>query len=458
MSIEAVYKTNIDPNENQKKEEITSTDFDNEEDYDFYEYVLDNLFIMTKNLSEPNENVVINTLKWFYNTFYHMYYVLPPEPIIQIFNLMNSEDESISKLAFKVILWAVSFESNMQIILLENGLLPYILSNFPEKGTSSLCYQLTARSNEAREILIQNGYLEMLRSMQDPESTYVLANQLHSLVNLPMHEYAIELVSEIFDTFKIIWSNIHHEERKHMHLITVATHKLLKSNQQFLYAFMHMEIFQFFIEVPENLNEKDEPYLEELFKLLTFVINQNEHFAVMLIQNKVVDLAEEVIMNDDCIFIYANFAAMNFLSDLIFYRPEVIENIYNRGIPHCVIDMFEDIQTVGGDLIDALSFIIIMMALSSPKIFAMMKNIGCYTIVVQNVMAVESLYWKWAIRVLFRGFVVGKDEENEDNRQFLAENTDLITWLENLKNEKAIDISSAALQLLVKIFPDYVAS
>lgn len=443
--------------ENTNKESIIST-FEGTEEFDLHEYIMENLFIMTQNLSNPNENIVLETLKWFRSTFYHIYYVLPPDLIIKIFNLINSSNEFISKEAFKVVLWAVSNESNMQIVLLENGLLSYIMSNFPEKGTLSLCYQLTARSKLSRQILIQNDYLEKLRSLRDPESTFSLANQLHSLVNLSLHDIEVNLLSEIFDLFEALWSNLEYDDRKYSRLITDATHMLLKSNIHFLYAFMQMEIFHQFIEIPENLNPNDEPYLSTVFNLLTFIINKNEQFATLLIDHGVLDLTEEIITDEDNLFPNASISVMNFLTDLIFYNPDQIENIYNRAIPHAVLDIFEDLDTTGGDLIDALSFIIVMMALASPKVFSLMSSIGCYTVVVQNVMSVEDLYWKWAIRVIFRGFAQGKDKENEINRQFLCEHDDLIKWLENLKNEKEYDVSSSALQLLMRIFPDYVDS
>lgn len=217
-----------------------------------------------------------------------------------------------------------------------------------------------------------------------------------------------------------------------------------------------MEFFTPFLHVPSKLDIKDEPYYSTLCKMLRFIINQKEEFAIKLIDHGVVQLIDVIITNENNLFPDASIDAMNFMNDLIFYCPHIIEDVYDREIPHCIADMFDDEFSDGKCIIDALSFIITMMALASPMIFSKMVSIGCYTLIVENIMAIEDLYWKWTIRVLHRGFVTGKDEENQETRQFLGQNDEFIDWLENVKKEGSLDVSNAALTLLVKIFPDYV--
>ena len=454
MTINKKYKPAFKAVEDSGKGEIVS-EIDNVEGYDIYEYIMDNLYIMSKNLSDPNESIILDTLQWFRETFYKLYYVLPADIIIQIFNLIYSSNESISKEALRVVGWACSFQSNMQDVLLENGLLDFLVSNFPEKCTLNLFYNLAALSESSREILIDSGYVEILKSINDPQMTFILATQLYSLVNLPFQNPIPELMSDIFTAFSHIWSNFQIEDRKYSELIIKATNSLLRSNDNFLYAFMEMRIYNYFLEVPEDLNEDDDFYLLSLFKMLTFIINQNEKFAVDLINNKVCDLVEEIVTNDYENFPFSVPKALNFLTDLIFYRPDITENIYDREIPHSVVDILDDLYSDGECMIEAISFVIVMMAMSSPMIFAQLKYIGCYTMLVSNIMSVEEIYWKWAIRVLFRGFVVDKVEENDENRQFLSSCQELVGWLDNLKNDESDEIRNAALQLLVKIFPDY---
>ncbi|KAK8896858.1 hypothetical protein M9Y10_014783 [Tritrichomonas musculus] len=443
------------PEENTKQDGILSKT-NEEEDYDIYEHILDNIYTMTEMVSSEDEETQLKALRWFTHTFRGINYPLAPDLIVRIFNLINSNNRFISKEASIVINWAVSFNSAMQDILLANGLLNYIITNFPYKGTTSMSFDLTSQSPTARSTLIKGGYIEKLRLIEESNDLYVFSHQLSSLVKLPFEQMDPDLLSEIFDTFQLLWAHLHQHDNEYNKIITIATQNLLKSNINFLYAFIHMEFFTPFLHVPSKLDIKDEPYYSTLCKMLRFIINQKEEFAIKLIDHGVVQLIDVIITNENNLFPDASIDAMNFMNDLIFYCPHIIEDVYDREIPHCIADMFDDEFSDGKCIIDALSFIITMMALASPMIFSKMVSIGCYTLIVENIMAIEDLYWKWTIRVLHRGFVTGKDEENQETRQFLGQNDEFIDWLENVKKEGSLDVSNAALTLLVKIFPDYV--
>ncbi|OHT12065.1 hypothetical protein TRFO_18262 [Tritrichomonas foetus] len=564
MNLNKDYKTQI--NETQTRQELL---LEIESD-DFYEYAFDEIPYHSQ-LLDSSEEDQIQSLLWFKETFHKRSYILPPETLIKIFTLAKSQNNKVSKEAFYVIIWSVSFPSNMHESLFEHDLLSFIYQTFPQKECISLCYNLVAFSEESRDILIKNGYLQMLRMLVDPNSTNIFASQLRSLTNLPFKEIDQILAAEIFGLYQILFqrlkenlqqsfnhqqhqnsnnecescsdcendqnvlqynkknscdcnhcscnhdnsnNNFHRNENNdcenkkitgnknefeselesesddiykslsdencgnesekrnfsdscdeyfddndqrghindskddyNLNLISIASafFKLIKSNEQFLYAFMSMRMVEPFLDT----HTKNEDYLIIVCRMLTFICNQEEEFAQFLIDHNAIEFVTYIIVEEE--MKRASLDAIVLITDLMFYKPEIIEKVYNRQIPHCVLDMFYDDESCGQCLIEAANFSVVMMALGSQMIFSKLKEIGSYTLIAENVKIIDQMYHKWIIRVLYRGFVTGRDDLNNDLRDFLIENNELIDWIKELKENDSVDLSQSATSLLDKI-------
>lgn len=447
------YKTFETP-ETTTKDQLTSDEKDlDSQTFEKYDYIFENIFLYTDLILDSSEEKQLNALKWFSETFDGINYNLS-EPILkQLVLLLQSPNPEISHLASKVINWAVSFDSYMHEVLLSNGLIDFLLTSFPEKNTLSICYNLSSTSKESRSILISNGYLDKLKLLHQDETPFKFGHQLHSLVRQPFENLDPKDASMIFGHFQKLWSNLFYHEYKFDRLIASATLSMVQSHIEFLYAFMNMELFHEFMHLPENSDDINDNYVSIVCKIFNYVTNQNIQFAQELIRHNILRFAERVIVKEK--LFRASLSAIELVTDLMFHCPEKIEDVYEKHIPHEILDMINDQENCSANMIiHSVSFMIVAMAMASPYIYTKMKAIGCYTLIVENIGVVEDLYGKWAIRVIYKGFSMNKVVENEELRTYLAENESLIQWLQQAVDENVLEYKDQALELLNRIFPE----
>ncbi|OHT11407.1 hypothetical protein TRFO_19136 [Tritrichomonas foetus] len=448
-SLQQEYKTDLE--ENPPK----AVQFLNEEQKildgdDIYEYIFDELPKYSNMIDSTETCQIIEGLEWMQNVFKRSKYILQPEIIQKILNLMiSSENVEVKILASKVVGWLLSFPSVNIEAFLQHGIIDYIMDIFPAENTLILSYQIVSHSSEARDGLIKCGFLEKLNEIANPDETYHFSMQLSAIVNLPFDNPPPEIASYLFGHFQtlICIFNEYNDDYLYSKEIINAFFALVKSCDQFLYAFMAVDMIDYFL----NSECDDESYLSLLFQLLTFICNQTQKYAYSLVEKKAIEFTEKHLAVD-IPEVLTN--ALIFLTDLMFACPETIDKVFDLEIPITLRDMLEDDETKCGNLIEVLSFAIVMMAMGSPYTYSRMHQLGYYSMIADNVNSIDGLYIKWTLRILCKGFVIGKDTENDELRFSLQANEELITWLESLRAQDSVDIAESAAYLLNKIYPN----
>ena len=275
--------------------------------------------------------------------------------------------------------------------------------------------------------------------------SYILARLCFSLVNQKI-EFDQVNGQKIFLLFQKLLNYLKDDSSSPV-IIRSFLH-LLASNDNFVLAFLHSGMLAPFVE----LQTENENYLISLFDMLIFICNFSEKSARHLIDNQIISFIHYFI-NDDYSDLLVS-KGIDLLSDLVFYIPEAIGLIHDSNLTIDIIDMFYN-NSNAGFLKSVVHFCVIVMALSSPMLYGLLSLQGCYTIIVENVNLIDEIDFKWALRVIKRGFPPGKPEIAEGLRTFMSEDSDFIEWLEMLRACDDIELREAGASLLNQIFPEH---
>ena len=404
----------------------------------------ENSSFLTK-LASTSADDQIEVLQWMQHEFRQKKEILSDCVLLNLLHLLKSENEIVLFNLSKVIAWSISFQSPNIDFLINHGLLEYIFNFFPGHNTIQYCYHLTAHSALARQKLIQNGYLDALLQLANMDTLHEFSTQLISLTNLPFDDIDPNIMSKIFGLFQHLLMLFNEDQEfECSDTIITAFHALIKSNKFFLQAFMEANIIEYFI----HSECQDQDYTSRFLKMVIFICNENEKYAQKFANNEMIKLIDHYIIDEEQII---SPLAIKLLTLLVFYCPEITDEVYKSKIPMKIIDMFSDDLSTGGNNIEILSFAVVMMALSSPRVYSKLKKNGYYDLIAQNAWLIDNIYEKWVLRVLCRGFVTGNQNINNELRAYLMSNEELMRWLQDLGRSTSKDIRESSDYLLKKI-------
>lgn len=440
---------------------------------------LEDLFIcFRKDLENPaiEENVLSQDMLSIFDIIKRTQCLLPENILISIFQLLDSPSRLICKTATRIIEWSLSFYSILSDILLNNGLLEFIFNHFPNNNADSFAYYLMVNHSKGREILIRHGYLDkipLLLPPIQPNPQLLLPNQLafvnpnekeeiinvqtltnnyiSQLIALTKHQFE-EIPSEIAQTIFSLFEPLHQLFECNLiyasNIIT-AYYYLIRSNEIFLDPFISSNIMANFISSKcDNTN-----FIFKLLILMQFLCNQNDDIAHYLIEIGSIEFAIRNMKVDIDQHGQICSKSIQFITDIMFHCPETICDIYLTAVPELIADMLNDNDTTGFQKVDLLSFVIVMMTLASTEIYVeIAKDYGYYKLLAENIHSVDLQYASWAIRNLYKGFLISNEEDLIHLKTYLSENQDLISWLENLddKDENLTEKAQLLLQAILQ--------
>ena len=115
-----------------------------------YEYILENLPHSSEMLFSEDPKIIEESLDWFVETFKNIEYIFEDKILIRLMNLLQNYGDSIKQKTINVLKNISKFESAMQDVLVENGLLDFMFQNY-STDLLSLYYNLASSSAKNAE-------------------------------------------------------------------------------------------------------------------------------------------------------------------------------------------------------------------------------------------------------------------------------------------------------------------
>jgi hypothetical protein len=157
-------------------------------------------------LSDPETRRVFDGMDWLEDVLLNTDtdLVLPQTCLDRLMILLGSDDLGIVRQAAHVIALSIAANAGTDHSILCPSLMNFIRAKFPDLGTTELCYDLGVSSSVSRDILIREGYCELILALfqSDNRDIYEIARLCASLVNWPLKVFEA-ILREIQDGQKI---------------------------------------------------------------------------------------------------------------------------------------------------------------------------------------------------------------------------------------------------------------
>jgi hypothetical protein len=327
---------------------------------------------------------------------------------------------------------------------IDNGLLDFIRSHFPDFGTIRLFRFLSVNSSLARDSLLNEGHLSSINSLFDTENSTKseIISLSRSLVTLPLNfdPYG----PSIFQLFSRIADLPLDEDLTVEAELASGFVRLLRSNDRFISAFISSELIQRFIQSPATFSD----YYLQFFAMLSLICNCDEDCVGFLIECGVIELCALHIDEDDP---NVGAAAIELVSDVFLKRPEMMD--LQLEIPEKVVDLYGS-QLFANVKLACVHFVIVTMALASERKFDELVAVGCCGVLLEGINLVQEVEIGWVLRILLRGYRGENVGHAVKYRNQLRLYGEVIEWLEEMRGSSKMEWAGMAATLLNFLFPE----
>jgi hypothetical protein len=276
---------------------------------------------------------ILSALDWLEDSLNVTDLLLPDCSLHRLLELINCPDLEIVRQASHVISMFVSFLSAMIMLFIHSGILDFIRGHFPDFGCIRLYRFLATNSPQARDALLNEGYLADIESLFDNEKATKseIVSLCRALVAVPLqfepHGRAIfHLFTRIADL--PLDGDLAIEAE-----VAGAFVRLLRANDVFISAFVATDLIQRFIQSPATSSD----YFLQFFAMLSLICNSNDNFVEYQLHFSILELSAAHIIEDDP-FVAA--AAVELVSDIFLRQPETMNRCGALEIPERVVDLF----------------------------------------------------------------------------------------------------------------------